>query len=210
MKLISSISLFFNIPKIFKKKNQSYKFIKKLEIKYIQNMLKDLEIEKKNITHKKIYSIFIGGEYLHLFKNINTLKLLKKIKSKINIMKKTEISLEINPNYTNFKTINKYIKTGINRLTFNVKTFNTYFLKNIDKKNKKTKIIFLIKKVLKRNINLNLDIIYGFPNQSFKSAIKDLKISIKLNPNHITWYQYDYENPILFHISKKKSQNIKI
>ncbi|MDB4837547.1 radical SAM family heme chaperone HemW, partial [Marinomonas sp.] len=41
--------------------------------------------------------------------------------------------------------------------------------------------------------NINLDLMHGLPDQSQAMAMEDLSIAIKLNPEHLSWYQLTIE-----------------
>lgn len=213
--VLPPISLYIHIPWCIKKcpycDFHSYKNLNQIsEKKYIKHLIKDLKKDKKIISNRSIQSIFIGGGTPSLLK-LNTIKnLLKKIKSSISISKKTEISIEINPDLNQPNDIIKYNEYGINRLSIGVQSFNNSLLKKIDRtytKRKITTLIKLTKKIINRN--LNIDIIYGLPEQSIEDTLQDLKTAINFNPEHISWYQLDIEPNTIFYVKNIQLPSLK-
>ncbi|VFP79363.1 Oxygen-independent coproporphyrinogen-III oxidase-like protein YggW [Buchnera aphidicola (Cinara curtihirsuta)] len=225
--ILPPISLYIHIPWCIKKcpycDFHSYKNSKKIsEEKYINHIIKDLKKDKKIISNRSIKSIFIGGGTPSLLKSKTIKLLIQKIKKTMSISKKIEISIEINPDKYQKKKIIEYYKAGINRFSIGVQTFKNNLLKKIERTYKKKSVINLIKST--KNIvnrNLNIDIIYGLPHQSVKEALNDLTQTIKLKPEHISWYQLDIEPntkfytqdivlPSLLNIKKISSEGKKI
>ncbi|VFP88776.1 Oxygen-independent coproporphyrinogen-III oxidase-like protein YggW [Buchnera aphidicola (Cinara piceae)] len=197
--ILPPISLYIHIPWCIKKcpycDFHSYKYSKKIsEDKYIYHIIKDLKKDIKIIENREIKSIFIGGGTPSLLKS-NTIKLLiLKIKKIMHISKKIEISIEINPDDHQKKKIIEYHNAGVNRFSIGVQTFKNNLLKKIERNYEKKSVIKLIN-VTKNieNRNLNIDIMYGLPQQTIQDALDDLIQTINLKPEHISWYQLDIE-----------------
>ncbi|WP_075434160.1 radical SAM family heme chaperone HemW [Buchnera aphidicola] len=212
--LLPPLSLYIHIPWCIKKcpycDFHSLKNAHKIsEKKYLRALIKDLRNDQTITSKRPIQSIFIGGGTPSLLKTTTIRNLIKKIKKITFISKKVEISIEINPDIDEQNKLIKYIKYGINRLSIGVQTFNDYLLKQIQREYTKQKSIDLIQ--LTRNIlnrNLNIDIIYGLPKQSIQDALNDLKTTIDLKPEHISWYQLDVEPNTKFYIQDIKLPSI--
>ncbi|WP_041749183.1 radical SAM family heme chaperone HemW [Buchnera aphidicola] len=209
------ISLYIHIPWCIKKcpycDFHSYKKSKKIfEKKYIKNLFQDFKNDKKKISKRKILSVFIGGGTPSLLKLSSIKYFIKKIKKKIIKSKKTEITIEINPDTINSNQLIKYYNFGINRTSIGVQTLNNNLLKKIERTHNKKKTIKLIKSTNKiKNRNLNIDIIYGLPEQSIQDSLNDLKIIINFKPEHISWYLLDIEPNTPFYTKNIKLPSLK-
>ncbi|QJC32943.1 radical SAM family heme chaperone HemW [Enterobacteriaceae endosymbiont of Donacia semicuprea] len=186
---------------IFIKKN------KKIQKKYINSLLLDLEKDlfliKKNIY---ITSIFLGGGTPSLIDSKLIFFLINKIRKKVYVSKFAEITIEINPSSISEKKIINYIKSGINRFSLGIQSFNDKNLKILGRLHTSKEAINAINILIKNKIsNFNLDLIYGIPGQSLKSACNDLYKAISFQPNHISWYQLTIEKNTIFEKYKPKN-----
>ncbi|WP_343190285.1 radical SAM family heme chaperone HemW [Buchnera aphidicola (Mollitrichosiphum nigrofasciatum)] len=204
-----NLSLYIHIPWCVKKcfycDFHSITNNRNLEKKYIKSLIQDFKNDIKLINNRTINTIFIGGGTPNILSNNSLSILLKKIKKKIKIKKKTEITIETNPKNITIKQIKKFQKLGINRISIGIQTFNNNLLKKIGRDHNSNNIIEFVKKI--QNIkkkNINFDIIYGLPKQTLKQALSDIKQAIKLKPKHISWYQLNIEKNTFFY--KKKIQ----
>lgn len=206
------ISLYIHIPWCLKKCGYCdfYSYVSKSAIpekKYIEHLLKDLEKDLRLINERRINTIFIGGGTPSLLKNSSIENLLKEIKKRTNISNKTEITIESNPTTLEYKRFLNYKKSGINRFSIGIQTFNSDLLKKIERTYNKEEAILAIEEISKINKNFNLDIMYGLPNQSLNDVLLDLKYAVKHNPTHISWYQLTIEPNTLFYVKKLNLPN---
>ena len=167
----SNICTYCDFPKVIKNK------------KWINNYLKELEKEiKKNYKGELIDTLYIGGgtpsslEIEDLNKLFNIIKIF-------NLKQNAEITLEANTEDLTKEKL-KYLKSKINRLSIGIETFNQDILKTL---NRKINIKYL-KNAFKYIKNINLDLMYGFKNQTIKDLEEDIDKIISLNPKHISTY----------------------
>ncbi|VFP86237.1 Oxygen-independent coproporphyrinogen-III oxidase-like protein YggW [Buchnera aphidicola (Cinara pseudotaxifoliae)] len=217
--ILPSISLYIHIPWCIKKcpycDFHSYPQSKKIsEKKYIKHVLCDLKNDKKIISKRSIQSIFIGGGTPSLLKSSSISYLLSEVKKLMSVSKNLEISIEINPDIDKTKKILEYYYAGINRFSLGIQTFNKSLLKKINRKYEKKKIMKLIDSTKHlSHRNLNIDLMYGLPEQTIQNALDDLYQAILIKPEHISWYQLNIEPNTKFYtqnISLPSLHNVKI
>ncbi len=189
------ISIYIHIPFCFSKcpycSFLSFTDFKNINVKkYILNIIKDFKRYYFLKDYKRyITSIYIGGGTPNILsiKDINFL--LENIFLNFLCKKNIEITLEVNIINLDFKSILNYSKIGINRLSIGVQSFNNNILKYIGR-NYSCEYIYKTINIVKCYFeNFNVDLIYGFPNQTFQNAIKDIKCIIELNIPHLSWYE---------------------
>ncbi|VFP77943.1 radical SAM family heme chaperone HemW [Buchnera aphidicola] len=208
---LPSISLYIHIPWCIKKcpycDFHSYPRSNKIsEKKYIKHVLYDLKNDQKIISNRIIKSIFIGGGTPSLLKSTSILYLLSKIKKLLSVSKNTEISIEINPDIDKTKKILEYYQAGVNRFSIGIQTFNSFLLKKINRKYNNKKTMELINSTENlSNRNLNIDLMYGLPEQTVQNVLDDLYQTILIQPEHISWYQLNIEPNTKFY-----AQNISL
>ncbi|VFP78366.1 Oxygen-independent coproporphyrinogen-III oxidase-like protein YggW [Buchnera aphidicola (Cinara cuneomaculata)] len=217
--ILPPICLYIHIPWCIKKcpycDFHSYKYSYKISEKtYIKHLLQDLNNDIKIISNRSIKSIFIGGGTPSLLKSSTFSYLLMEIKKIIYIPEKIEISIEISPDINQITKLVEYYYAGINRFSIGVQTLNDILLKKIERKYNKKKVIQLINSISHiTDKNLNIDLIYGLPQQTIQNALEDLYQIIILKPEHISWYQLNIEPNTKFYtqnIHLPSLQTIKI
>ena len=209
MSIITPISLYIHIPWCLKKCGycdfNSYVSTKIIpEKKYIEHVLKDFEKDLPLINNREIHTIFIGGGTPSLFKGESIKKLIDGIKKRALVSNFAEISIEANPKKLEYRRFIHYKNSGINRFSLGIQTFNTNLLKKIERTYNLTEAVKAIKASKKINDNLNLDLMYGLPDQSLADVLLDLQYAIKYNPSHISWYNFSIEPNTIFYSKKIK------
>lgn len=164
------ICSYCDFPKVLKNKKWIKEYLTSLEKEIIQNY-----------KNEKIDTLYIGGGTPSAL-DLEDLKHLFKIIKIFNLDKNAEITLEANSEDLTEEKLD-FLKNHINRLSIGVETFNEEL-----KKLNRTLNIDNIKNAFKYFQNINLDLMYGFKNQTIKQLNKDLDQIIKLNPSHISTY----------------------
>lgn len=163
--------------------------------------LDELQEEIYNYYEKDdISTIYIGGGTPSSL-DINQLnKLFNIIKSSFNLSRLKEFNIELNVNDINEEICNVLKKNGITRVSVGVESFDSDNLKFLNRKHDK-KIIFDNIKILKSyGFNINVDLIYALPIESFNTFKNDVNNILKLDVNHVSTYSLIIEdNTVLKH-----------
>ena len=178
-------NVYIHIP-FCKSKCKYCSFISFLDLKDIEaySLAMGNEIDKY-YQNEKIKTLYFGGGTPSLL----DASILKKIINKFNLDSNCEITLEINPEDAEKNYIDKLYKIGINRLSFGSQCFNDEILKLIGRRHNSKQIINAIELAKKSGFNnINIDLIYGLPNQTLEILQNDLNIISKLDVQHISTY----------------------
>ena len=167
--------------------------------KWIDEYLKALEHEiQQNYKGEKVTTLYIGGGTPSAL-SLNQLKKLFDIFKIFNLEKNCEITFETNSEDLTKPKIN-FLKKHINRLSIGIQTFNKVTLKTLNRKlNLKN-----IELALKTFDNVNIDLMYGFQNQTLDDIKEDINKILSLNPKHISTYCLILEPHTKFYIDKYK------
>jgi len=163
------------------------------EADYIKCLIQDL---KQDMSPRKLHSIFLGGGTPSLF----SANALAQLFAEIPREKTIEITMEANPGTFEQKKFSDFRNAGINRLSIGVQSFDNEKLKALGRIHDATEAINAIEQA--RDVgfeNMNIDIMYGLPKQTYKEALADLQQAIDLQPQHISWYQLTLEPNTLFY-----------
>lgn len=170
------------------------------EIAYVDKLLQDFEIDFKHYPKASIQSIFIGGGTPSLLSAFAYEKLFEGIQKLIAWDQNIEITLEANPGTIDHNRFEDYKRIGINRLSIGVQSFQAEFLKKLGRIHDGRQAIQAIEKAHQAGFeNINIDLMYGLPNQSPEQALLDLQIAIDCRPNHLSWYELTIEPNTVFY-----------
>ena len=151
--------------------------------KYINKYLTALEKEiKTNYKGEMVKTLYIGGGTPSSL-SLESLKKLFSIIKIFNLDKNCEITFETNSEDLTKEKIN-FLKKYINRLSIGVQTFDENLIKILNRKLNLDNIQFACQTF----DNVNIDLMYGFQNQTLNDLKEDLNKIIKLNPKHISTY----------------------
>jgi oxygen-independent coproporphyrinogen-3 oxidase len=121
-------------------------------------------------------------------------KIIETARQSYEILPHAEITLEVNPGTVSLKQLEEYRCFGVNRINIGVQSFdpvNLQFLGRIHSGDDAHAAVTWAQKAGFEN--LGLDLIYGIPNQTKKSWLKDLKLAIEFEPRHLSCYVLSFE-----------------
>ncbi len=157
---------------------------------YVDILLNEIEDTKNNLSLDHIVStIYFGGGTPSFIESKYIKSILEKIEKSFNVSKDAEITIEVNPATVTEEKLKTYQMCNINRLSIGLQTTNDTLLKTIGRLH--TYSEFLSTYNLARKVgftNINVDLIFGLPNQTLKDVENDLENIIELNPEHISTY----------------------
>lgn len=154
--------------------------------KWVDKYLIALEKEiTSRYNNELIDTIYIGGGTPTSL-NINQLKKLLQLTKRFNF-KTIEFTVETNVDLdlTKIKLLKKY---GVNRISIGVQTVNQKHLKFLNRNHTKEEVINLVNQLKKYDFNINIDLMYGMPNQTLAELESDLDFILSLDVNHISTY----------------------
>ncbi len=168
------------------------------EEEYIDALLHDLELDLTDNTGaigtRQIESIFLGGGTPSLLSGKAVNRLLGRIRQRVACSDDLEVSLEANPGSSDRSKFKDYRIAGVNRLSLGVQTFDPDHLRILGRIHSQDQAHSAIQTARNAGFeNLNIDLMFGLPNQTIAEAILDVKQSIKYGPTHISCYQLTIE-----------------
>ncbi len=161
---------------------------------YINALLTDLEQDLPAVWGRRLHSVFIGGGTPSLFSGQAIQQLLSGLRARMAITPMTEISLEANPGAVDEAHFAAYRQAGVNRLSIGVQSFDSEQLQRIGRIHDAEQASHAV--AVARQVgfdNLNIDLMFGQPQQDIESALQDLQTAIDLGADHISWYQFTIE-----------------
>ena len=166
---------------------------------YIEALNKEIINLREKHNNLEINTIFIGGGTPSVLES-NELECLLKEIAKLNMAKDIEYSMECNPGNLTEEKLEVMKKYGVNRISMGIQANQDNLLKGLGRiHNYKTfKENFLLAKKVGFN-NINVDLMFGLPNQRLNEWEETLREIISLEPAHISAYSLIIEEGTAFY-----------
>ena len=149
-------------------------------------------------AHRKrpaVRSIFIGGGTPTVLKISQLRQILQTCFTAFDVSPNAEITSEANPGTVDEVFLHKMMGLGINRISFGAQSFNPAELSMLGRIHAADDIGATVTSARRAGVdNLNLDLIYGLPNQDLASWKTTLSQTITLAPEHISLYSLTLEH----------------
>jgi len=167
---------------------------------YIDALIRDLEYVVPSVWGRTIQTVFIGGGTPSLFSAKAYEKLFSSLRALLPISHHAEITLEANPGTFEQHRFADYLSLGINRLSIGIQSFDDQSLNALGRIHDGQQAIAAVDTAQQVGFeNINLDLMFGLPEQTAKTAQQDIETAIALEPTHLSYYQLTIEPNTLFH-----------
>lgn len=167
---------------------------------YIEALLNDLEQVLPEVWGRRLVSIFIGGGTPSLFSAESINQLISGVRARMTCIADIEITMEANPGTFEQEKFKLFRAAGINRLSIGIQSFDDDKLKKLGRIHNSREASASIAMAQAAGFeNINLDLMFGLPEQTRQQGLHDLQTAIDLKPSHISWYQLTIEPNTFFH-----------
>lgn len=166
-------------------KDNKDKFIKR----YIDALLLHMEDYSSSANPYVFDTVFIGGGTPTVVPRSNMLDLIDGIFENFNISPEAEFTIEANPATININMLRRYRNAGVNRISIGAQSACENELRALSRIHtfEDVEESFYIARRSGFS-NINLDIMYGIPEQTRESLRETLEKAVALNPEHISFY----------------------
>ncbi len=163
------------------------------EVRYINALIADLETELPRTWGRQVHSIFIGGGTPSLLSAKGMDRLLSDIRARVKLEPDCEITMEANPGSVETEKFAAFAKSGINRVSLGIQSFQDEQLKALGRIHNGTEAKRAIEIALQHFKSVNLDLMYGLPNQSLEDAKADIETALSFKTSHLSFYNLTLE-----------------
>jgi oxygen-independent coproporphyrinogen-3 oxidase len=163
---------------------------------YVDALIREIERVNESAGQRvDVHTIFFGGGTPSLLTAPQFDSILRALTSAFALTADAEISIEANPGTLNLPKLEDLRKTGINRISLGVQSANAEELRMLERIHDFFTVIESVSNARKAGFdNLNLDLIYGLPEQTLASWKTTLSCIIDLHPEHISAYALTLEH----------------
>jgi putative oxygen-independent coproporphyrinogen III oxidase len=170
------------------------------EKRYVEALLQDLAADADMIGDRAVATVFIGGGTPSLFHAESIARLLEKIRDRVTIAPDAEITLEANPGTVDMERFRGFREAGVNRLSIGVQSFDDRSLKALGRIHGRRAALAGGGAARAAGFDdVNLDLMYGLPDQDVEAAVADVDMAMTLGPTHVSAYELTLEPNTLFY-----------
>jgi putative oxygen-independent coproporphyrinogen III oxidase len=169
------------------------------EARYVEALLLDLEKEYAKCQSRPLNSIFFGGGTPSLFSAESIYKVIDHARQLFGF-EDIEISLEANPGTFEQEKFNGFRGAGVNRLSIGIQSFSQPHLESLGRIHDSRQAMSAIETARTAGFeNINLDLMFGLPQQTIQQAVHDVTTACSFDVPHISHYQLTIEENTYFH-----------
>lgn len=200
---MKKVALYIHIPfcknKCFYCDFPSFSGNEEYMIDYVKSLSKEINNINKKYKNYIIETIFIGGG-TPTYLSLDGFKILKESIDKLNISPTVEFTVEGNPGTFTLEKLQFLKEMGVNRLSIGLQAWQNSLLKTLGRIHNIDEFQQSYNMARKLGFNnINVDLMFGLPNQNLKMWEETLNNVLKLNPEHISCYSLIIEEGTPFY-----------
>lgn len=161
---------------------------------YIALLKKEIKLQGKLFAKdREVSQIHWGGGTPTFLSDEEILEIIECIRENFNVPANDEVEfgIEVDPRTVDQQRIKNLAGMGFNRISFGVQDFDRKVQESVNRIQSTEDIKQHIIDARAENFqSINIDLMYGLPNQSVESFSKTLDTTIELNPDRIAIYNY--------------------
>ena len=167
---------------------------------YIDALVAEMKHYAKIYSNANIIkTIFLGGGTPTTLTVYQLSRILKECVKEFKVAPDAEITIEANPATVDVKLMKSIRKTGYNRISIGVQSFDKAELKLLDRAHGPEEVHSTVDCAREAGFdNLSLDLMFAIPNQSLSSWESNLDKALEKNPEHLSTYSLSIEQGTAF------------
>lgn len=196
--LLQTASLYLHIPFCHTRCHycdfNTYAGLLPLREPYVRALLTEIELagtmaRLPDGSRRRARTLFFGGGTPSLLTVEQVRRLLQACRNAFAVDERAEISLEANPGTLSPGQLQGLRSLGINRLSFGAQSFDAGLLKTLGRIHTPEEITQAVHGARQAGFDsLNLDFMFGLPDQSMRQWQETLEQALALRPEHLSLY----------------------
>ena len=151
-------------------------------------------------------TLFFGGGTPSLLPLEQTAAIVDAAKRRFSLKTSAEITMEANPATIDVGKLKALRAIGINRLSIGAQSFDDMTLKTLGRGYSASHAVESLENARQAGFeNLSIDIMTGIPGQTMASLMRDLKMAVDFNAEHLSVYQLTLHENSPMSVSLRKS-----
>lgn len=168
--------------------------------RYISALISHMESYRSSAASYSPDTVFIGGGTPTCIPPEELFRLIRAIRKNFKLTKNAEFTVEANPATVSYPTLLRLHRLGVNRLSMGLQSAHDIELKALSRRHTRQDFArsFRMARDAKFD-NINVDIMFGIPYQTYQSLMHTLSYVTHLSPDHISLYDLKIEPGTAFY-----------
>jgi oxygen-independent coproporphyrinogen-3 oxidase len=154
---------------------------------------------RPQLSAARLSSLYFGGGTPSFVPAELIAELLQTIRRGFRLPEDLQITLEANPESVTPAKLAEYVRAGINRISLGAQSFDDRQLRRLGRRHGSDQIRIALRRIGEAGIDeVNLDLMYGLPGQSFDDFAAELRQALSTSATHLSLFPLSYrpETPL--------------
>ena len=161
---------------------------------YSQALVREAQLWRSATASRPVTTVFFGGGTPSLVPLDELATVMDALRSNFDIAPEAEVTLEANPGSLDEPYLRGLLDLGFNRLSLGVQSFHDDELRALDRLHSADDARQACRALREAGFaNLNLDLIFGLPEQSMERWQASVEEALSLRPEHLSLYALTVE-----------------
>lgn len=163
---------------------------------YTAALCREIELIRQSAGERlPVHTIFFGGGTPSLLSGPQLESILGALAKAFDWQPGVEITLEANPGTVSLESLREMRRLGVNRLSLGMQSAHPGELRLLERQHDYPEVVAAVTAARRAGFdNLNLDLIYGLPEQALPTWQNSLELALGLNPEHLSLYALTLEH----------------
>jgi len=171
---------------------------------YVETLAREAQLWRSATAGREVTTVFFGGGTPSLVPREELRTVIDALRSAFDLSPDAEMTLEANPGSLDEPYLRALLEVGFNRLSLGVQSFHDDELRALDRQHSADDAREAFCAARRAGFdNVNLDLIYGLPEQPMERWQASLERALDLAPEHLSLYALTVEEgtPLAHHVA---------
>ncbi len=155
--------------------------------RYLETLGREITREGELLGRPRVRTVFFGGGTPSLLEPAEILGLGAALRSAF-VLRPREVTLEANPATLDRSRLEAWLALGLTRLSLGAQSFDAGGLRALGRTHQPDDSAVAVRAARDARLDVNLDLIFGWPGQTIAGWERDLEIAAALEPDHVSCY----------------------
>jgi oxygen-independent coproporphyrinogen III oxidase len=166
---------------------------------FVEALLTEASLRKDYLKNEEVSTIYFGGGTPSVFSVKDLGRISDRLNNLFNVAADCEVTIELNPDDVNPAYLNEIKRTGFNRISLGIQSWNDHDLKMLNRRHDSAQAVKALKETIDAGFrNITIDLIYGIPGMSLKDWEANLDFSFTFDIQHLSAYHLTIEKGTVF------------
>ena len=158
-----------------------------LRSRYLDALGREIAREGELLGRPRVRTVFFGGGTPSLLEPAEIVALGDALRDAF-VLRPREMTLEANPATLDRARLDAWLAVGLTRLSLGAQSFDPDGLRALGRTHQPEDSAAAVGVARDAGLDLNLDLIFGWPGQTLSAWGRDLETAAALNPDHVSCY----------------------